>query len=38
MFLVREIISLVALSDNSQTSKAMGNAKPPLLVEVINSD
>ena len=36
MFLVRRIFSLVAFSDDFQTSKAMGNSKPPLLVEVEN--
>jgi hypothetical protein len=36
MFLVRQIFSLVAFSDDFQTSKALGNSKPPLLVEVEN--
>jgi hypothetical protein len=36
MFLVRQIIYLVAFSDDFQTSKGIGNDKPPLLVEVEN--
>ena len=32
----REIISLVPFSDDFQTSKGIGNSKPPLLLEVEN--